>query len=67
MSFKSRFEIRVTPELIQEAGKAAKWKGLSVSTFIRDAIREKITKTKEEWHRWRAGQPEGSVDAASDL
>jgi metal-responsive CopG/Arc/MetJ family transcriptional regulator len=64
MGFKARFEMRITPELLLEVGKAARWKKLSVSTFVRDAIREKITKTKEEWHRWKSGQP---IENARDL
>lgn len=63
MSFKSRFEIRVTPELVRKVKHAAEWKKMTPTMFVRDAIKEKVEKTLEEWRRWKAGQPDAQDNA----
>jgi predicted transcriptional regulator len=67
MTFKARFEMRVTPTLMEQVRRAAKWKDITPSTFVRDAIREKVERTKEEWRRWKAGLTDNQTENASDL
>ena len=46
---------RITESLYDASRKASKFKKISWSLFVRDAIREKIDKTTEEWRQTHEG------------